>query len=63
MSLQMDFFSEELSDTELLRLEMKELKESQDKLRKGLFSRHGELGKMIMSQQAQIDMLRSQVIR
>ena len=42
--LQLDFFIKD--ETELLQLEMRELKKSSDKVRRGIFARHGELAKM-----------------
>jgi len=41
--LQLDFF--EAEETEILRAEIAKLKESNDKVRKALFAKHGELAK------------------
>lgn len=47
MLVQLDFFHEK-SEIEILRDEVLELKKSQDKMRKALFARHGELSKKYM---------------
>lgn len=48
MAAQLDFFQAELSDVESLRLDFMSVKESGDKVRKGIFARHGELARMYM---------------
>lgn len=45
MSAQLDFFQAELTDIECLRIDVKDVKESGDKVRKSLFARHGELAR------------------
>ena len=45
--VQLDFF-ENKSEEDLLREEMQKVKESNEKVRKALFARHGELAKMYM---------------
>jgi hypothetical protein len=45
--IQLDFF-QEYNETEILRQEVKQLKESQDKVRKKLFAEHGKLAKMYL---------------
>jgi len=44
MLVQLDFFHEK-TETELLQEEISLLRKSQDKLRKALFARHGEIAK------------------
>lgn len=61
---QLDFFlEEEHRDVHMLKMELDELKESHNSVRKSLFAKNNELGKMIISQQMQIDKLREMVIR
>ena len=45
MAAQLDFFQPERSDIECLRLDVKDVKESNDKVRKSLFARHSELAR------------------
>jgi hypothetical protein len=58
ISIQLDLFDGPHSEEELLRLEIKAIVESQDRLRKGLFARHAELVKLVMIQQKEIDLLK-----
>jgi hypothetical protein len=44
MLIQLDLF--ETDETVLLRNEMQKIKESCDKVRRSLFARHGEIGKL-----------------
>lgn len=48
MAAQLDFFHEELTDIECLRMDVKDVKESSDKVRKSMFARHGELARKYM---------------
>lgn len=43
--LQLDFFQ---SEEEILNYEIRKIKESTDKVRKGIFARHNELAKMYL---------------
>lgn len=43
--LQLDFFQ---TDEEILNYEIRKIKESTDKVRKGIFARHNELAKMYL---------------
>lgn len=45
--IQLEFFRE-IDDLEEIRMQMKALKDSQDKVRKKLFAEHGKLAKMYM---------------
>ncbi len=45
MAYQLNFFEEEKTDLEYLRDDVKEVKESNDKVRKSMFARHAELAK------------------
>jgi hypothetical protein len=47
MVLQLDFFKE-LNDVEIMENEIKEMKKSQEKMRKSLFAKHGALCKQYM---------------
>jgi hypothetical protein len=48
MAIQLDFFQPELSEVEYLRLDVKEVKDSNDKVRKSLFAKHGDLARKYM---------------
>lgn len=41
--VQLNIFEDSVSEEEHLRMELKQLRESQDNLRRGLFARHNEL--------------------
>lgn len=45
MACQLDFLEQELNEMECIKSEVKEVKESSDKVRKSLFARHGELSR------------------
>lgn len=42
---QLDFFSEDKAEIDYLRNDVKQVKESSDKVRKSLYARHSELSK------------------
>ena len=56
MTAQLDFFVD--SETELLRFEIEELRKAQANMRRGLFARFGELSKLVLSQQLEIETLK-----
>jgi hypothetical protein len=45
MACQIEFFPTEKSEIECLRSDIQTVKESNDKVRKGIFARHGELAR------------------
>jgi hypothetical protein len=45
LACQLEFFSPEKTDMDFLRDEVKEVKESSEKVRKSLFARHGDLAR------------------
>ena len=45
MKYQLDFFQDEHSPMELIRKDVKGIKESSEKVRKSMFAKHGELYK------------------
>jgi hypothetical protein len=45
MLQQLDFFEESLTEIEKMEMVINDLKKSQDKMRRALFARHGELAK------------------
>lgn len=47
MQIQLDFF-EQKNELEILQEEFRKVKESSDKVRKGIFAKHGELSKMYL---------------
>ena len=56
MTAQLDFFTD--SETELLRFEIEELRKAQANMRRGLFARLGDLSKLVMLQQQEIESLK-----
>lgn len=53
--LQLDFFEKE--DSEVLRGELQKVKESNDKVRKSLFAKHGELARNYLELQARLEII------
>lgn len=62
MLIQLELF-ENLSQVELLEKEIILLKQSQDKLRKALFARHGELAKKYMEVHERLDILEMHICK
>lgn len=61
LPVQLDLFSED-SDQDYKTEEIKLIKASMDKVRRGLFARHGELAKQFLHQQKEIDELRTLIL-
>jgi len=59
--LQYDLF-EEVNNTTLQQKEIDTISQQLNNLRRGLFQRHSEMGKLIMKQQQEIDQLRSMIM-
>ncbi len=53
--LQLDLFEKE--ETEIIRGELQKVKESNDKVRKSLFAKHGELTKNYIDLHARLEIL------
>jgi len=62
LAIQYELF-EENSDVQILRKEILAVRTSSENVRRGMFSRHVEIHKMIMKQQNEIDELRSLLLR
>jgi len=45
MTCQLEFFNNEITDLDMIRSDVQSVKESNDKVRKSMFARHGELAK------------------
>lgn len=56
MALQLDFF-EEKTEWDLLKEDVKVVRESSEKVRKSLFARHGELAKKYMELHDRMEIL------
>lgn len=54
--IQLDLF-EETTDMDIVNCELKQLKESQDKLRRSFFGRHHDQGKLIVQLMTRIEFL------
>lgn len=48
MAAQLEFFQDEQSEIDCIKSEVKDVKESSDKVRKSMFARHGELTRKYM---------------
>lgn len=62
MSVQFDLFEAIPDEMELLRQEMRSLKDSQDRQRKNLFAKNAELGKLYMNLKNEVDALKHQIV-
>lgn len=60
--IQLDFFHE-YSEAEITQMQVKELKKSQDKMRKALFARHGELAKCYCNLQARMEIIERNICK
>ena len=62
--IQLDFFkTEEESEIEALRKEIASVKTSSDKVRRALFSRHGDLTKVVMDLQDRLGIIESNICK
>jgi hypothetical protein len=59
LAIQLDLFEEQTEET-FLQSEVDALIKAQDNLRKGLFARHNELGRIVSKQQEEIEALKRQ---
>lgn len=62
MAIQLTFFDEP-TEERILELEMKKLAASQDKLRKALFARHGELAKKYVEMHNRLEILERNICK
>lgn len=63
MQIQLDLFDPEPSELSLMRLELRALEESMGAVRRGLFARHGELGKAYLECKRECEEMREEVSR
>lgn len=59
--IQLDFFDNE--DTHLLRKEIQKLKESNERVRKSLFAKHGELARNYLELLNRLDVLERNICK
>lgn len=57
MALQLDFLEDDKSDLDYLRDEVEEIRESTNKVRKGLFVRNAELTKKCLELQQRLEII------
>jgi len=57
MSCQLEFFVTELSEIDVLKTDVQSVKESNDKVRKSMFARHGELARKYMELNERLQIL------
>jgi len=62
MQVQLDFF-EDKSEIDLLRDEIKELRLSNEKVRKSLFAKHGELSKKYIELHNRLQVLENNICK
>lgn len=60
--IQLDFLNP-LSEIEVLREEIRQVRASNDKVRKGLFARHGELAKLYIETKTRLDILEMNICK
>jgi hypothetical protein len=63
MSAQLEFFTEEKSEIDYLKDNVKEVKESSDKVRKSMFARHGELARKYMELHDRLQVIEQNICR
>ncbi len=63
MAIQLDFFHEELTEVEILREEVRQLRLSNEKVRKGLYARHGELAKLYIELNDRLNILEHNICK
>lgn len=61
--MQLDLFESNEDEIFLLRKEVKELKESMSNVRRGLFARHTDLCKFVLSQSTEIEELKEEIFK
>lgn len=59
--IQLDFFDDE--DTRLLKEEVRKLRESNERVRRSLFAKHGELAKNYMDLLSRLEIIERNVCR
>lgn len=57
IQVQFDLFKE-TTDVDVMKAEIEHLKESIGNVRRGIFARHNEMAKLIISQQEELDFLK-----
>lgn len=57
MAVQLDLF-EELSDVDILRKELADVKQRSENVRRGIFARHNELAKLFVELKDEVDKLK-----
>ncbi len=62
IALQMDFFKE-MTELEIMREEIRILRESNEKVRKSLYARHGELAKNYLDLHYRLQILEHNICR
>lgn len=59
--LQLDLFPQDEND--IMRLEINKIRESTDKVRRGLFARHGELAKLYLDVNERLSIIERYICR
>ena len=63
MAVQLEFFQEEKSDLEYLRDEVYGVKDSNDKVRKSIFAKYGELAKKYIELHQRMEIIERNICR
>jgi len=60
--IQLDFFQSH-DELDLIRIELKSIKESNDKVRKGMFARHNELAKILLNISERLEIIERNICK
>ena len=61
--VQYDLFEPPISEVEDMKRQLAEMKKSQDKVRKGIYAKHGELCKMYLDLYHEVETLKRDICR
>jgi hypothetical protein len=63
MALQLEFFAEEKTDIDYLREDLYQVRDSNDKVRKSIFARYGELAKKYLELHERMQIIEQNICR
>jgi len=63
MLLQLDFFQTEQTELDCIKSEIRLVKESSEKVRRGIFARHGELAKKYLELHERMEIIERNICR
>ncbi len=62
-AIQLDFFEPLPTETDMLRAEIKELRESMHKVRKGIYAKHGALNKEFLDLSDRLEIIERNICK